>query len=317
MVINSHPLYHLSYSGRDTKRRSHPHLGQANEPDRASLLATANGPTLVPNDRSLALVTGGSTGLGLEVARLLARDGHDLLLVARDRTALEQARDELVREHDAGVEILSLDLARREQRDLLGQELTKLGRPVDILINNAGLGVHGAFAETSLDDELRLIDVNVAALTHIAKLVLPGMVARRRGRIMNVASVASFLPGPLMAVYYASKAYVLSFSLALSEEVDGSGVTVTAFCPGTVITNFQRRAGLDPGGAARVPTLMDAATTARAGYDALMRGAWMIVPGRKNKQMVMLTRFMPRRSLTRMVKRVQEKRRKLSRGPAA
>src|SRR5438270_9939425 len=171
------------------------------------------------------------------MARLLARDGHDLLLVARDREALERACAELAAAHGVECGSLAADLANRNERDRLAAHLRQLGRAVEVLINNAGFGLHGRFAETDLDVELRMIDVNVAALTHVAKLVLPAMLEHGRGRIMNVASLASFMPGPLMAVYYASKAYVLSFSLALAEEVDGTGVTVTAFCPGTVITN--------------------------------------------------------------------------------
>jgi short-subunit dehydrogenase len=257
----------------------------------------------------LALVTGGSSGLGLELARLLAADGHDLLLVARGAAALEEAAAELRAGAPVRCETFVCDLARLDERERLAAHLASLGRPVDVLVNNAGFGLHGDFAATDISSELRMIDVNVAALTHLAKLVLPSMLARRSGRIMNLGSVASFMPGPLMSVYYASKAYVLSFSLALSEETEGSGVTVTVFCPGTVITNFQRTAGLDPAAAARVPTLMDAATTARVGYEAMMRGERLVIPGSKNRRIVALSRFLPRRTLARMVKRVQEARR--------
>jgi short-subunit dehydrogenase len=261
---------------------------------------------------TLALVTGATSGLGLELARLLARDRHDLLLVARHADALAAVCAELREAHGIRCDAFACDLAERDDRERLAAHLVADARPIDVLVNNAGVGLHGDFAATSLDAELRMIELNIAALTHLTKLVLPGMLARRTGRIMNLASVASFFPGPLMSVYYASKAYVLSFSLALSEETAGSGVTVTALCPGTVITNFQSTAGLDPAGAAKVPSLMDAATTARAGYEAMRRGERMVVPGRTNKQMVLLTRVLSRPTLSRMVKRVQESRRRRS-----
>lgn len=259
-----------------------------------------------------ALVTGGSSGLGLELARLLAAGGHDLLLVARGADALHAAAVELNAGSRIRCDTFACDLSLAEERARLGAHLAARGRPVDVLANNAGFGLHGPFATSDPAADLRMIDVNVAALTHLARLVLPDMLARGSGRILNVASVAAFAPGPLMSVYYASKAYVLSFSLALSEETAGTGVTVTAFCPGTVITNFQRTAGLDPAAAARVPSLMDAASTARAGYDALMRGDRLVVPGAKNRYFVALTRLLPRTALARMVHRVQRARRRVS-----
>lgn len=258
--------------------------------------------------RPLALVTGASAGIGRDFAIALAAHGFDLIVIARRDAALRDLAAQLAGKHGTTVEVWTLDLARRDQRDTLGQQLQALGRPLEVLINNAGIGVHGWFHETDLDRELELVELNCAALTHIAKLVVPGMRARGSGRVVNVASVAAFPPGPLMAVYYASKAYALSFSDALAEELDGTGVTVTALCPGPVTTEFQERSGLSrsapPGG----PAPMTAKAVVDDGMRAMLAGRRRSIPGARNKLVVLLNRLLPRRVMARLVRNVQLRR---------
>src|SRR6478672_1120040 len=188
--------------------------------------------------RPTALITGGSGGIGLETAKVLARKDYDLVLVARNRDALEAAAGQIEGKHTVSVHVFAADLGRREAPEAIFDFLRNENIPIEVLVNNAGFGLGGEFAETELTRELEMIQVNIAALTHLSKLFLPAMIKRRSGRILNVASTAAFQPGPLMAVYYATKAYVLSFSEALAEELRNSGVTVTALCPGPTQTAF-------------------------------------------------------------------------------
>src|SRR3954465_2902869 len=194
--------------------------------------------------RPVALVTGASAGIGRELAKILAREGHDLLLVARREPDLTPLAAELKEQYDADSRVITADLAKPRAAQTLVKELGPT-TTVDVLVNNAGFGGHGAFWERERDADLRQIAVNVTALTDLTRLLLPGMVERHRGRILNVASTAAFQPGPLMAVYYATKAYVLSFSQALAEELSGTGVTVTTLCPGVTETEFQQVAGAE------------------------------------------------------------------------
>ena len=259
-------------------------------------------------DRLAALVTGASSGIGRELAMLLARDGHDLVLVARDEARLEAFARELSDRHGARSTVVARDLAAPDGPESLLSEIRRAGIEPDILVNNAGVGVWGLFAETDLSRELEMIRVNVVALTALAKGVLPRMLARRSGKILNVASTAAFQPGPLMAVYYATKAYVLSFSEALSNETAGTGVTVTALCPGPTITEFQKRAGMGQTLLSRSPLVQDARTAAEAGYRGMMRGRRVVVPGIANKVLAQGVRFAPRRLLTAITRRIQETR---------
>jgi uncharacterized protein len=259
--------------------------------------------------RPVALVTGASSGLGLELATIAARDGHDLVLVARRRDRLENIGKGLREEFGAAVTIVVRDLAESEAARVVAQEVEARGLSVELLVNNAGSGVHGPFAETPLDRELAMIRVNLVALTELTKRVLPGMIARGRGRILNVASTAAFQPGPLMAVYYATKAYVLSFSEAISSEVAGSGVTVTALCPGPTRTEFGKAAGMLETRLFRSPLVRDARSVAEAGYRGMKRGRRVVIPGIGNWILAEAVRFTPRRLVTAASLAVQKTRR--------
>ncbi len=253
------------------------------------------------------LVTGASGGIGLELARLFAADGHDLVLVARSEDKLNALADELSAKHGVAAQVLASDLSRPEApREIFG-ELQGEGVRVEALVNNAGFGSYGLFAETDSKQELDLLQVNVAALTHLTKLFLPGMIARRRGYVMNVASTAAFQPGPLMAVYYATKAYVLSFSEALAEELRGSGVTVTALCPGPTATGFQARAAMGESKLLRGGNVMDVRTVAAVGYAGMTAGKGIVIPGARNWLMAEAVRFAPRNLTTAIVRRMQER----------
>lgn len=239
-----------------------------------------------PAEAPVALVTGASSGLGAEFARILAREGHRLILTARSVESIPIP---------AGAPVcwrLAADLSRPDGVASLAAQVDGLGVPVDVLVNNAGFGLWGEFARTPIEDELAMIQVNIAALTALTKHFLPGMLSRRRGRILNVASTAAFQPGPLMAVYYATKAYVLSFSSALYNETRGSGVTVTAFCPGPTATRFEKRAQLGPSKLFR-GSLPAAAEVAEAGYRAMLRGELQYIPGLKNRLLRFAAKIAP------------------------
>src|SRR5881398_2071290 len=195
-------------------------------------------------ENKTALITGASGGIGYELAKLFARDKYNLILVSRSKQKLQQRAEELRKLGSPFVTVHWFDLAELDAPDKLFQRTERGNIQVDILVNNAGYGVRGAFAKTNLDDKLEMMQLNMVALTHLTKLYLPQMISRGQGRIMQVASTAAFQPGPFMAVYYATKAYVLSFSEALYEELRGTGVTVTALCPGATATGFFDRADM-------------------------------------------------------------------------
>ena len=255
-----------------------------------------------------ALVTGASSGIGLELAGLLARDRYDLVLVARSRERLETVARGLAEEFGIRARALAADLANPAAPAVIAAELSASSTPVDVLVNDAGFGAHGFFAALPLEEQLAMIRVNVIALTHLTGLFLPPMLARRSGRILNVASTAAFQPGPLMAVYYATKAYVLSFSEALASETAGSGVTVTALCPGPVPTEFQKRAGTEKTTLVSGPLSVPARAVAEAGYRGMLRGRPLVVPGAGNRILVQALRVSPRRLVTKISRKLQEKR---------
>lgn len=259
------------------------------------------------NSGKTALITGASGGIGEELARVFAANGFDLLLAARTEAKLRALGDELAQRHGIRATALAADLADPAAPAALVARVAELGNTVDVLVNNAGFAAYGPFTEIDLDWQLQLLQVNVAALTALTHRLLPGMIARRWGRVLNVASTAAFMPGPLMAVYYASKAYVLSFSEALNEEVRGTGVAVTALCPGPTATGFQARARMEGSKLFRAAPPMDAATVAATGYAALMRGQPLTIPGLRNRVMVFAPRLAPRRLLPGIVRRAQER----------
>jgi short-subunit dehydrogenase len=254
--------------------------------------------------RETALITGASSGIGLDLARLMAPD-FDLILTGRNQAALGQHSKEL-EERGNRVHAIPADLALPESPEALFAEIGRRGLIVGVLINNAGFGSYGPFAETDLRSELEMIQVNVTALTNLTKLALPGMLSRKHGRIMNVASTAGFQPGPLMAVYYATKAYVISFSEAIANELQGSGVTVTCLCPGATATAFAKRADMEKSRLFKMGK-MSSLDVARAGYSAMMRGKTLVIPGARNWLMAESVRFSPRKLVTAIARSVQER----------
>ena len=253
-----------------------------------------------------ALITGASGGIGLELARQFAQNGFDLVLVARSRNKLQQLADELQSQYQISVAVLVKDLTEPSAPDEIYAELQERGTAVNILINNAGFATYGFFNELDLQRELAMIQLNVAALTHLTWLFLQGMVAAGDGKILNVSSTAAFQPGPLMAVYYATKAYVLSFSEAVANELADKGVTVTALCPGPTASGFQSRAEMEDSKLVQ-GGLMSAAEVAKSGYDGLMAGKTVIIPGAKNRILAMSPRFLPRKMVTNVVRNTQER----------
>ena len=259
-----------------------------------------------------ALVTGASSGIGYELAKLFAQDGCRLVLVARNEQALIDLAEELQAKHGISTKILAKDLSKSGAASEIFAELQRESIHVDILVNNAGLGTHGFFSETDPDWLLEVMQVNMAAITHLTRLFLTGMLQRKSGKIFNIASTAGFQPGPLMAVYYATKAYVLSLSEALANELRGTGVTVSVLCPGPTRTGFQARADMEDSGliSGKILKVMDAATVARIGYRGMMKNKTIVIPGLLNKIGVFSVRLGPRKLVAQIVRSLQEKRRK-------
>lgn len=260
--------------------------------------------------RRLALVTGASRGIGEAFAQLLAREKHDLVVVARSEGELNRVAGVLGSKHGVSVLPVRLDLGQPHAGAALAKELEGRGLAPDVIVNNAGYGLLGPAAELALDDQLAMIDLNVRVLSELSLRFLPGLLAGkgRRG-IINIASLASFLPGPNMAVYYASKSYVLSFSEALAAEVKGRGVTVTAVCPGMVPTGFQARAGMEQCRAYRLAPKQSAQEVALAGWAGFLRGDRVVLPGAMAKLTALAVRATPHGMLLPMVRAVMNPRR--------
>jgi uncharacterized protein len=256
-------------------------------------------------DRQTALITGASFGIGMEFARIFAREGYNLVLVARNADRLRQLASELEKTHGVRSLILATDLTEPGASPYVLDQTTRAGIQVDVLVNNAGFGQYGLFVENDLGECLRQIQLNVTALTHLTRLFLPGMIQRKSGGILNVASTAAFQPGPLMAVYFATKAYVLHLSEALSNEVHGTGVTVACLCPGATATEFHKRAKATGQRLLKFGA-MDASTVAEDGYRALMAGKPVVISGFKNWLVTQSIRFSPRRLVTAIARKIQE-----------
>lgn len=239
------------------------------------------------------LVTGASSGIGLELAKCFAADGSRLILVARSGPALEALATELRACYKIEAQVLIADLALPETPRRIFDSLQTSGITVDVVVNNAGFGTQGPFAKTVPERQLEMLQVNITALTHLTRLFLPGMIERRRGGVLNVASTAAFQPGPLMAVYYATKAYVLSFSEGIAEELRGTGVTVTTLCPGPTFTNFTAVAHMENSPLFKFGA-MSAESVARIGHDAFRRGRFVAVAGLKNWLAAFSVRLAPR-----------------------
>lgn len=254
-----------------------------------------------------ALITGASSGLGYEFAKLFAGDRYNLVLIARSESKLIEVADELSHKFGISVRYIIKDLSIPGSPAEILQELQQAAIQVDVLVNNAGFATYGFFSDTNLNVELQMMQLNMVTLTHLTKLLLPGMIQRHQGKILNVSSTAAFQPGPMMAVYYATKAYVLSFSEAIANELQGSGVTVTALCPGPTASGFQKRAAMEQSKLISGQQMMDAATVAQIGYAGLMKNQTIVVPGLKHKLLVFSVRFLPRNLVTQIVKNMQAK----------
>ncbi|QFP76875.1 SDR family oxidoreductase [Deinococcus sp. AJ005] len=260
---------------------------------------------------STALITGASSGIGEAIARQLAAHGANLILVARSERKLQVLAEDLTRQYGIRAEVIAIDLSHPDAGKLLQDEVTARGLHVDLLVNNAGFGGFSEFARQDQAEIGEMIAVNIMALTDLTRRFLPAMLERGRGRVLNVASTAGFIPGPLMAVYYATKAYVLSFSEAVNEELRGTGLSVTALCPGPVDTGFQDAATLNESklmtGVTRL-AMLDVETVARIGVEAMLRGQGVAVAGLANKVQVSAFRLLPRAAAARIIAGVQARR---------
>ncbi|WP_373761775.1 SDR family NAD(P)-dependent oxidoreductase [Neisseria dentiae] len=253
-----------------------------------------------------ALITGASNGIGLELAKIHAKQGGDLVLVARSADKLAQLAEELRSQYGVSVTVIAQDLAASQAAHAVFAETERLGIQVDILMNNAGFGGHGRFFERELAKEQQMIQLNITALTELTHLYLQGMVARRSGKILNVSSTASFMPGPLQAVYYASKAYVTSFSQAVAEEVREFGVTVTALCPGAVATGFVAAGDLQDVDAWK--NAKSAQSVAEYGYRAMEKGELVAFnEGKLKLALEWVIPLLPRKTVLKMSCMAMEK----------
>jgi short-subunit dehydrogenase len=251
-------------------------------------------------------ITGASSGIGMELARIAAASGFSLIISARRGDLLDSLAAELSSLHGVQVHTVTGDLAQPGVPEKVYHRAVELGGVPDVVVNNAGFGTWGAFTETDLSNEVNMLRLNIEALTIISKLALRDMVARGSGRLLNVASAAAFVPGPFMAVYYASKAYVLHFTEALSKELEGTAVTVSALCPGPVETAFKQRAGVS-----KLHIFRRAATAtfvARAAFDGVLAGRRIIIPGKDVRTALTLSRLVPRRTTLNVVSRLQKAR---------
>lgn len=245
------------------------------------------------NNQKWALVTGATSGIGKELAKLLAQDGYNLIIIARDQQELESTQNELAA---SGIEIITIakDLSKMDEAKALCNEVAAKGLPVDVLVNDAGQGLYGLFKDNDLERELDIIHLNICATVILTKHFVREMAARGSGRVLNLGSVAGKLPGPWQAVYHATKAFVLSFTTAIREEMKDSGVTFTALMPGVTDTDFFNKAGMNESKVVQDKEAMaDPADVAKDGYEALMAGEDRIISGFKNKMQVSGANMMP------------------------
>ena len=253
-----------------------------------------------------ALITGASNGIGLELARIHAANGDDLVLVARSANKLSEIKAELEQKHRIKVIVLAKDLSARDAAQDVYNETNRADININYLINNAGFGDFGMFTETDWHKEQQMIDLNITCLTQLTKLYLKDMVKRGNGKIMNVASTAAFQSGPTMAVYYATKAYVLSFSDAIDNEVRDKGVTVTALCPGATESGFQAAAAMENSALVKGRKLPSSKEVAEYGYRAMMKGKTVAIHGLLNYIMANSVRFLPRSIVVKVTRKIQD-----------
>ena len=259
-----------------------------------------------PGQGQTALVTGASAGIGVDLAECFARDGYDLILTARSEAALAQVANRLAKTHEVRTHAIAQDLGAIGGGARLAEQIAARGLDIDVVVNNAGYGHAGALTSSDLPTQLGMIDLNVRALVELTYLYWDGMLGKRRGGVLNVASTAAFQPGPLMANYYASKAYVLSFSEALWEEARGTGVHVSCLCPGPTVSKFRERAGTGKTKLAKnAGAAMASAPVARAGYQGFRDNKRVVVTGLSNKFIAGFGKYIPRATLLRMVRNLQ------------
>ena len=254
----------------------------------------------------IALITGASTGIGRELAFLAAADGYDVVLVARTSASLETVAAEIAAKTARKTYVFPSDLSQPNAPRELYDAIAKAGLTIDVLVNNAGFGLLGKFWELPEGQQMQMVQLNMGALTHLSRLFLPGMIERRAGYILNIGSTAGFQPGPLMAIYYATKAYVMSFSEALHNEARQFGVNVCCLCPGATRTKFQKRANMTGTKLFEGSHVMTAAEVARIGWKAMKQGKSTVVAGRLNATMAFLTRFAPRQMAAGIARALQE-----------
>ena len=255
--------------------------------------------------KQTALITGASGGLGLALAHRFAKDGYDLILVARSLSKLEAAKADLETAHGVNVTPLAADLGAPDAAKTLMEEIRARTLTVDVLVNNAGFGDFGAFADSDIDKQSAMVDLNVKALMELTHAVLPAMRENKRGKILNVASIAAFQQGPYMSVYYATKAFVLSFSQAIAHELKDSGITVTALCPGPIDTGFVEAADLGRSKLFRSLPVSTPDMVAEYGYKALMKGKTVAIHRFSNKLLIFTGRFAPRKLISHMICKIQ------------
>lgn len=254
------------------------------------------------------LITGPSSGIGYELSKILASEKHNLVLVSRNAEKLEQLAAQLRSDYKVDVTVIPADLSVAGASVTVVAELEKRGIATDILVNNAGFGMFGKFAESNLKEVDELLQLNIVALTELSRLLAPGMVQRRKGKIVNIASTAAFVPGPWMAAYYASKAYVLSLSEALATEMEGTGVTVTVVCPGPTATEFQGRAKMTQSKLFTMVSPMTALAVAQDTYKGMMSGKRVVIPGTSNQILAGTSRLIPRSVTASLVARLNSSR---------
>ncbi len=247
------------------------------------------------NSEKWALVTGASQGIGLELARCFANDGINLVLVARSGERLQQLEKAWTAQYQVKIRPITLDLTLEQAPENLYQLVTEMGIRITFLVNNAGVGLYGKYQETAIEREHQMILLNCLALTRLTKLFLGDMLKEKHGHILNLASTASFQPGPYQAVYFATKAYVLSYSEAIAEDLKNSGVMVTALCPGLTASGFIDSAELGESGFVKRSSVASAESVARLGYNAMKKGKRVVIPGFANWFAALIPRFIPRR----------------------